>query len=176
LDNLNKLETKLDLEYIFVNYKDLVYRSILFKVNMNKELAEDLTQETFIRSWKYRNTFNSEKSNIKTWLVTIARNICIDNFKKNKVKIYDIDNFEDQIHSDDLLSEQIEKDLLNMQILKHLVYLNGKDREILSLRYIEDFSLKEIAEIQKKRYVIIKVAANRALKKLKNLIENENRK
>jgi RNA polymerase sigma-70 factor (ECF subfamily) len=172
LNKKDKLETKEDLEKIFREHSNLVFRVILFKIGMNKESAQDLTQETFIRAWKYKSSFNSDKSQLKTWLVKIAKNICIDYQKKQK-PVLDVADFEEVIASKESTEDIGAKSIMKEKILIKLNDLSESDREILTLRYIEEFDLKEIAQSLGKPYFIVKVSANRAFKRLQKLFENE---
>lgn len=67
-------------EEIYSEYSDRIYGYIFLLVN-DKEVAEDLTQDTFIKAYKYMNQFNGE-SQIFTWLVRISRNVAIDYLRK----------------------------------------------------------------------------------------------
>ena len=70
-------------------YKDAVY-SIIYRMVHNKQEAEDLSQEAFIKAYNSINSFNEDYS-FSTWLFKIATNNCIDFFRKRKLKIYSMD-------------------------------------------------------------------------------------
>ena len=64
-------------------HSDRIYQYIYFLVG-KKQLAEDLTQETFIKAFKQQHTFRHESSNL-TWLMKIARNLTYDYFRRKKI-------------------------------------------------------------------------------------------
>lgn len=69
-----------NIEDVYINHVDLVYRYIFLLVH-NKEVAEDLTQETFIKVFRNFSQFNG-LSNLNTWIIKIAKNTTYDYFKK----------------------------------------------------------------------------------------------
>ena len=71
------------LEQLYVEYSDRIYRYIFLQVRQ-KELAEDLTQETFYRAFKNIHTFNKQAS-MSTWLLKIARNATYDHFRRKRI-------------------------------------------------------------------------------------------
>lgn len=139
-------------------------------------VLDDLTQETFIKAWKNIRRFD-RKRNFKTWLFAIAKNTAYDFFKKKKTipfsSFFDeegnnyLENMPDsQILPDELLAAaDIEK---NFE--KKLRELSGPYREILTLRYGEDFSLSEISEIIGVPYNTAKSRHQRALLALKKAL------
>lgn len=169
--DINRLETHNDLEALFLKYNRLIYRYI-FLFFYSKETAEDLAQETFIRAWKYKHTYNPQKSSIKTWLVAIARSLCFDYSKKSKVtqqlpeEPTDKENFEISVTNE----------LLKEYIYSRLSLLSSQDKDILILRFYNEFSIEEISLLIDKSYDATKVAVNRAFYKLKDIITNENRR
>ena len=69
-------------EDIYVDYFDIVYR-YLYCLTRNKDLAEDLAQDTFFKAIRKIDTFKKE-SKLSTWLCQIAKNLWYDELKKNK--------------------------------------------------------------------------------------------
>lgn len=71
-----------NLDKIYEENFQIVYKYLLF-LTYNEDLAEELTQETFYRAIKNINNFK-EKSKLSTWLCAIAKNLWIEEIKKNK--------------------------------------------------------------------------------------------
>ena len=71
------------LEQLYLEHSDRIYRYIFLQVRQ-KELAEDLTQETFYRAFKNIHTFNKQAS-LSTWLLKIARNATYDYFRRKRI-------------------------------------------------------------------------------------------
>ncbi|WP_299980366.1 sigma-70 family RNA polymerase sigma factor [uncultured Pseudoteredinibacter sp.] len=61
-------------------------RSWLIKLSGDKELAQELSQETFLQAWRRASAFNPEKAKASTWLFTIARNLFVDHKRRQKVE------------------------------------------------------------------------------------------
>ena len=157
----------------FKQYSEAIYNYVFFRVNRSKEIAEDLTQEVFLKAWQNREKFEEQKSQLKTWLFVIARNTVIDYYRKNKNILPIFDKGEVAKVSE---LEAVEDKILAEDILQRIAELADEERGILILRYFEDFELKEIAVIINKNYSATKVLVFRSLKKLKNLLTHGSNK
>lgn len=138
--------------------------------------AEDIAQETFIKAWKHLDRFNAEKK-FKTWIFAIAKNTAYDYLKKKKTIPFS--SFEDDdgenpieaIDDENLLPDSLfEKKEIAATLAQALEQISPPNRAILTLRYLEDFSLEEISEILDEPYNTIKSRHGRALKSLKDVI------
>ena len=138
------------------NYYGRIYRYICFKVN-NKTLAEDLTQETFLRFLK------SESKEPERYLYTIARNLCIDEFRR--IKPVSTEDEEMLVVSEGFEDEILEKQTISGALKK----LSEEDREIVILRFVNEEPVGEIA----KMFGISRFALTRRLNKAKSLLKEE---
>jgi len=146
----------------------------------NKQAAEDITQETFIKVWKKIKKYNPDK-NFKTWLFTIARNTAIDWLRKKRNLVFS--NFENNEGENYLENELVDPNPLPDKILtqtedqefveKLLQQLAPIYREVLILRYNNDLTFEEIAEILDKPLDTVKSQHRRALIILRKLIEQK---
>jgi len=162
------LKSQNDLEVLFIKYNRLIY-SYVYLFFYSKETAEDLTQETFIRAWKYRHTYNPDKASIKNWLVIIARSLCFDHAKKQKYP----EQLPEEPADNNNLEKSVTEELLKEYIYSRLSLLSQIDKDLLILRFYNDFSIDEIAQLTGKSYDATKVALNRAFNKLKENINHE---
>ncbi|MCA9382932.1 RNA polymerase sigma factor [Candidatus Dojkabacteria bacterium] len=151
---------------LFRDTNKSIYNFVYFSVGRDKHLAEDIAQETFLRAWKYRETYKASKANVKTWLFSIARNLIIDNYKKIK----EVNN--ENLDSEDVTNMSLSLDE-SIDIKIALDRLDLSSRELITLRYIEELELSEIALIIDKNINSTKVAIHRALQKLKQNITHE---
>src|SRR3990167_9783866 len=89
MDGFNLSHSKKEKEFLdaYQQYVDAIYRHCYFRV-YNKDLAEDLTQETFIKTWKYI-AEGKEIKNIKAFLYRVAVNLIIDNSRKKIALVLD---------------------------------------------------------------------------------------
>lgn len=143
-------------------------------------VADDLTQETFIKAWKHIRRFDQSRS-FKTWIFTIAKNTAYDYLRKKKsipfsfFKKNEEDRGLEEISEEGVLPDEIlEKEDLARELEEKLKEIPRKYRSILFLHYKEDFSLYEIAEILKKPYNTVKSLHYRALLRLKEAFSKNN--
>ena len=139
------------LEVLVNKHKFKLYNFIYSKV-LNKDNAEDLFQETFIKVIKTlkRGVYN-EEGKFLPWIMRIAHNLVIDFFRKNKrFPSFDKNEKYDifQLIKDE--NPSIEKHLIDKQILKDLkkiiVKLPQDQKEVLNMRLYKEMSFKEISE------------------------------
>jgi RNA polymerase sigma-70 factor (ECF subfamily) len=139
-------------------------------------VAEDLTQETFVKAWKNIKKFDRERS-FKTWIFTIAKNTTYDYFKKKKT--IPLSNFIDEegnnrldnISDGSILPDEIlERKDIAIEMEKKLEEIPERYRIILTMRYKNDFSLLEISEILDIPYNTIKSGHQRALQSLRKIL------
>ena len=157
-------------------YVDQIHRFIYFKVGSREE-AEDLCSAVFLKTWNYilENTLKDHKT-LKALLYKIARNLIIDHYRKNKNKetiSLDGDNgiqiIDEQQGAAKIM--ELKTDLLVLET--KLPELKDEYREVIILRFVNELSIKEIAEILDKPKGNIRVLIFRALKALKELLEND---
>ena len=125
--------TSLDLRQQY----DKIYRFCYFKLK-NSHLAEDLTQETFLKYYEHYE-FSSEREALKV-LYTIAGNLCIDEFRKIKPAAIE-DDIQSPSHEDGVIK--------NLSVRNALSRLKVDEQEILLLRYSNDLQIGVIAGILK---------------------------
>ena len=156
-------------------YVDRIYRFIYFKIS-NKEDAQDITSEVFLKTWQYIN--NKKKvQNFNALIYQIARNSVIDHYRKRtQTELVREEDILKTIHDkrSEQIIEQIDIDSDMKGIETMLLRLKDEYREVVLLRYIEEFSIKEIAEIIGKSTGATKVILHRAMKKLQSMTSNEN--
>ena len=152
-------------EQIYTEYSDKIYGYIFLLVN-NKEIAEDLTQEAFIKAFKSLNQFNGE-SHMFTWLFRIARNVTIDFLRKKRLyQFFSIDKY--QFVSEKQLPLEIVLKGENITILYEAIRkLKISYQEVIILRKIKEFSIKETAEILNWNENRVKITTSRAVAALK---------
>ncbi len=159
-------------------YMNHLYHFVLQFVG-DREAAEDIVQESFVKAWKHLSRFDQEKS-FKTWLFAIAKNTAYDFLKKKKTlpfSVFENDEGENALentpgeheHPEDILDREATAEALE----EKLSVLPERYRVLLRLRYQEDFSLHEVATILHEPYNTIKSRHQRALKRLKEAFLEE---
>ena len=140
------------LEKLIRRHKNRVYAYILMVVK-DKELAEDLFQDTFI---KVINTFRSgqykEEGKFIQWVMRIAHNLIIDYFRKAK-RIPIVENNDDFDIFDKVripvesVEEQLILEQIHLDVKKLIEYLPKEQKDVLVMRHYGDMSFKDIAEV-----------------------------
>jgi RNA polymerase sigma-70 factor (ECF subfamily) len=153
-------------------YLNQIY-NFLYRLAGDRDVAEDLTQETFVKAWKNLKKFD-QKRNFKTWIFTIAKNTAFDWLKKNKEIPFSAftdeegESWLENVADENILPDEIlERSNLAEELDAILQKIPPHYRAILLLHYKEDFSLHEIAEILGEPYNTIKSRHQRGLGKLK---------
>ncbi|MDD3077484.1 MAG: sigma-70 family RNA polymerase sigma factor [Paludibacter sp.] len=139
-------------EILLTRYKSKVY-SYIFLIVRNKELTEDIFQDTFIKAIAtIQQGRYVESGKFIGWVNRIAHNLIIDYFRREKNEnTFSADGMEYDIVNNAKLSEKsIEDTISNEQVLTDVVklidYLPESQREVVKMRFFEDLSFKEIAE------------------------------
>ncbi|KAA0544647.1 RNA polymerase sigma factor [Bacillus sp. BGMRC 2118] len=151
---------------IYDKYYLYVYRFLIcFSGNRND--AEDMTQEVFIRVLNNLSDLN-RANNIKTWILSIAKHIAIDHYRKKRFSTIFSEGFFKQIKGkskdpNDEIQENEMKTILHKAISNLKPYL----RAVVILRGINELSIKEASDILQCSETKVKVDYHRALKILK---------
>lgn len=146
-----------------------LYRFFVFQTS-NPDIASDLLQETFFKTWEYIAAGKPIK-NLKAFLYQVARNILTDYRRKKKSSSLDAltETGLDFDSETNLLEEHSMNDDLRY-VVQNFKILDEEQKELITLRYIEDKGIQEIAEIFQERPNTISVKIHRAIEKLKNHI------
>ncbi len=141
----------------------------------NMTVAEDLTEDTFVRLVTKKPTFRG-KSSFRTWLYAIGRNVAIDYLRRASKEILMPMETAEKMRADDFL-EQLERDYIKEErkIAMHraLSQLKQDYREVLWLLYFEELSYKDAARVMKKTHRSVEALAYRARKALKEILEGK---
>ena len=164
---------------LYRKYHHDVFQFLFYMVK-NRELAEDLVQEVYIRVLKSYEKFEG-KSSEKTWLFSIARNVAIDSFRKQKGwKQRLLEKFDwstNQVKDDHPIPEEIAIQNEEIQyIYQCLDHCTVDQRMVIIMRYIHDLSISEAASALGWTESKVKTTQHRALKVLKVHMEDIKRK
>lgn len=153
-------------------YVKRIYRFIYFKVNSVAE-TQDLTSETFLRVWQSIRE-GKEIRNLNAFIYIIARNLVIDFYRRKNTDAVSLDDENAPEIPDsgkDILQEQmIDSDL--QATIKGLDKLKDEYKEAIVLKYFDELSISEIAEVLNKSKGAVRVLLHRALNTLKENIND----
>jgi len=150
---------------------DRVYRHIYYRVG-NEQDAEDLTQQVFLKAWQAIGRYKKRASPFIAWLMTVSHNLVVDFYRTRKDKAY----LEAEVLADGSASspEQAAEASFEQQRLRRAILRLGSDeQQVVILRFIEGFEFTEIASVLKKKEGNVRVILHRALVKLRNILEND---
>lgn len=132
----------------------------------DKELGEDLVQNTFVRILKYKHLFRGD-GDFRTWMFHIARNVKNDHFRKNKITHEKVEKWEDKIKDEGNLMLEWQSEDEQRMLAIAMDKLPEDKREILLLSKYQEKKYKEIGEILGCTEGTVKVKVFRALQDLK---------
>lgn len=160
---------KFDIEQIYNEHFKAVYKYLICLTH-NKEIAEDLTQETFCKAIDNIESFDG-KCKMSSWLCTIAKNLWINELYKNTRT----EGFTEKNEIDDRTN--IEEDFIKKQeittLYKQISKLEEPIKDIFYLRLFGNLSFKEIGEILGRGEVWARVNFYRGKQKIKEVDDNE---
>ncbi len=156
---------------IYNEHVDAIFRFCYFKTG-DKEIATDLAQDVFIKVFNHLDTL-IEVENKKAFIYTIAKNTIIDFWRKKKsVHEHDLPvGFMHSVASD----QQTDTHAYYSEFLSFVDRLSPTEKEVIILRYVEDLSSKDMAELLGERENTILVRISRATKKLKDIHDGKDR-
>jgi RNA polymerase sigma-70 factor (ECF subfamily) len=159
---------------LYDRYVDTVFRFVYFRVG-NRQLAEDLTSDTFLRALKRIGSFTWQGRDLGAWLVTIARNLVADHFKSGRYRL--------EVTTGDVLDADREdrgpegspeaavvEHITNVALLSAVKRLNPEQQECIVLRFLQGFSVAETARAMGKNEGAIKALQYRAVRALARLL------
>jgi RNA polymerase sigma-70 factor (ECF subfamily) len=168
------LNDKTSFDEIVNRYIKAIY-NFVYRLSGNEKEAEDITQEVFFKVWKNIKKFNLEKS-FKTWIFSITKNTAIDYLRKRKdipISFFDDENGENFLENTIEDKEPIANEVIDIQynkkeLEKVMQNLTIIQREVIILKYLNEMSLSEVAEILDMPKDTVKSHHRRALIKMKS--------
>jgi len=159
--------TALEQEFLaaYDLYADAIFRHCYFRV-FDRERGKDLMQETFMRAWEYLNK-GEKVLNMRAFLYRVANNLIVDESRKKKEASLDRlqeEGFDPGIDETDKMNNRLE----HGRVLNTLKDLDDNYRNILVMRYMNDLSPSEIAEVTGESANTVSVRIYRGLKQLRS--------
>lgn len=157
-------------------FEDIVkkYKSPLFvyigNIIQHRETAEDILQDVFLAAYTHLGSYHEHRGKFSTWLFRIARNKCFNELKRKKeLSRPDLFDLPDQTSpADELLKKE-----MFLKLNKALSRLPFKDLSIFILAEFDGLSYLEISEIEKIRMGTVKSRLSRTRKKLKAILQKQ---
>lgn len=153
--------------FFYDRYLRSIYRFVYIKIG-NKQLAEDLTQDIFLKTWQHLVDKKSVRS-FRAFIFRIARNTIADHYRSNNKQELPLDYMPDSVEVVEEVVITADKNMDADMLLKQIKNLKPEYQEVLLLRYVEDMSIDDIAQIIDKDKNNVRVILHRALNKLKEI-------
>lgn len=161
------------LSEIYDRYEAKIY-SYIYRRTGEPSLAEDLTSQVFLKMLEAIRKQKAWHSSFSGWLYRIAHNLVVDHYRrrdrKQQVPIDDMPVLPDENDNPLRAAErQLDAERLRSAIMR----LTSEQAEVVSLRFIEGYSINEVAQLMDKTEGAIKALQYRAVSTLRQFLENE---
>ena len=166
---------KAALEALYGRYSTPVY-SLAMHMLRHDALAEEVTQEIFLNIWLKAGSFNPERGEPRSWIMSVAHHKIVDSIRSRRRSLIMTDPGD--YETLDLLpanqtstEEQVERNLERERILKALSGLPEAQREVILLAYFEGYSQSEMAKKLDQPLGTVKTRVRLAMQKLRIVLE-----
>ncbi|UOE95810.1 RNA polymerase sigma factor [Alkalihalobacillus sp. LMS39] len=167
----NEFENEHEIQIVYHLYVNDVYRFIV-SFTKSQEVAEDLTQEVFIRLCKALKTFKGQ-AELKTYVFSIARHVVFDHYRKRKRRARIQEYLLKALTFPQKTTEEIVEQRESLsEVYVALNQLKPKFKMVVILRGLQEFSIKETAEIMGCTESNVKVLYHRGIKQLRARMES----
>ena len=157
---------------LFDHYHDIVFRFVLYRLG-DRPLAEDLTQETFVRAYRRLSSVSYQGRDIGAWFVTIARNLVLDHVKSSRYRlestIGEVSEIVD-VRAGPGPESEVVAGLVHAELLRCVDRLRPDQRECIDLRFLQGLSVSETAAAMDRNEGAVKALQHRAVKRLHQLL------
>jgi RNA polymerase sigma-70 factor (ECF subfamily) len=159
-----------DMDAIVAAYEQRIFRFHLISIR-DRDVAQTLTQDTFVRAWSARHTFRGDCS-VSTWLMRIALNLVRDHTRTDRFRFWkrvsetaiDISDISSHVpHRDSSLESRLIASEQMTLVWESVGRLSERQRSIFLLRFLEELELSEIANITGLPISTVKTHLYRAL-------------
>src|ERR1700733_1340070 len=159
-----------DMTSIVATYEQRIFRFHLISIR-DRDVAQSLTQDTFVRAWSARNTFRGDCS-ISTWLMRIALNLIRDHTRTDRFRFWkrvsetavDVSDISSHVpHRDSSLESRLIATEQMALVWESVAQLSERQRSVFLLRFVEELELSEIAAITGLPISTVKTHLYRAL-------------
>ena len=171
------LDDQAALEALYGRYSTAVYSLAMYMLKQ-EALAEDATQETFLNIWLKASSFNADRGQPKSWIMSVAHHKIVDLIRSRRRTSYMTDPGGDETlellpSGQASTEEQVEQSLQRERILKALTLLPEAQREVVMLAYFEGYSQSEMAEKLGQPLGTVKTRVRLAMQKLRAALEQD---
>ena len=154
---------------LYSNHVERIYRYVFYQVR-DKMTAEDITEEVFIKAWRAIDSCKGKEDTFSAWLYRIAHNCTIDVLRKRqKQLVTEIEPTVEASHP----QPEIEAEPKRRELLEAIAYLPQNQRQVITLKFIEELDNQEIGQVMGKNQGAIRILQMRALATLRQRLSGE---
>lgn len=169
--SIMRLDDEKSIEELCSDTWEPLYRFVYYKVQ-NREEAEDITQETYIKAISYIQKNNVKIDKVIGFLKTVSLNVLRDKWRKGKrqgtaINLDDINQEEASV--DDTVEDMVQRDVIQ----NALKQLNEEQRTVIELRILKGYSVADTAKQMNKKEPNVRVLQHRALQNLNKILKDE---
>lgn len=152
-------------------YADSIYKYIYYRVD--KEDALDLTENVFLKVWENIKSYKTGKKYFTSWLYRIAHNTVVDSYRRGK-KTEELAEWLPDEKLDNNPIVLTERNLTNQALTLAISKLKKRYQQVIILKYINELDNSEIAKVLKRSEGSLRILKFRALKALRQILEEMN--
>lgn len=162
---MSAMDTEEQFLKAFDDYADALFKHCFFRVS-DRDTAKDIVQDTFTRAWDHVRD-GKEVRDYRAFLYRIANNLVVDFYRKKKaISLEEIsDKEKNTLFYDERKTREIEGDA--RRILSEIQKLPEEEQKVVTMRYVDELSSKEIAAILGESENVVSVRIHRGVKKLR---------
>jgi RNA polymerase sigma-70 factor (ECF subfamily) len=158
-------EDKENFEVIYQKYFEKVHRYVRRRMQGNPDVAEDVTQETFVRAFGKLPQFQMREYSYLSYLLRIAHNLLVSYYRRKKPVLLN-ENGKNLTDEKEDVERSVSQKIGNTEVNKAIAQLSVRERNLLILRYERQLSIREMAKELTKSENAVKVALSRTKKHL----------
>ncbi len=160
---------------LYEHYLPGIYRFVLWRVSRREE-AEDITHQVFLKAWENISGYESRGYSFGSWLYRIARNNVIDVYRRPNPEV-NIESIAPEVFADfQSQAEAIDSKFRWETLLVGLRQLKELEQDVLLMRFVDGLSHREISEVIGKSEGATKLIQHRAIKNLKVILNDDDRR
>jgi RNA polymerase sigma-70 factor (ECF subfamily) len=165
-----KARDEMSLRILYDHYSAALY-GVILRIVIDKETAEDVLQETFVKIWNNASAYDSAKGRLYTWLLNIARNTAIDKTRsKSFRKEGQVQSIEDFVYSVDK-QHNSSTSVDHIGLRKFVDELKPEQRQLIDLLYFGGYTQTEAAEELNLPLGTVKTRVKAALNRLREILK-----
>lgn len=146
----------------YQEHKDQVFTYLMYRLSFDRESSEDLLMDIVLKAYENFHQFDESKGSFKNWIFGIAHNHLLNHWRDRKTEL-------PLEQAEKVVQEENYDEAPSPAIAKIMKLLSDTEREIITLRYLNDLNYEEIAEITGKNEGAIRTSVSRALDRFKTL-------